>query len=173
MTKRPQNVCKNCGYTWYPRGKSVSLKCPKCGSGKVSISGGGLLAGIIVVVGAAALFGGHSKPPTEASNATPSVLEAPPPENASKPTLPPEPPAQPPISTEEHAPPPQGVPQVFTRTTATHQDKEEEKAGEPQTPSATCRKDEGNFISWNNCMWRECARSEFRDLDECRSKRRD
>lgn len=31
-TKRPQNICKNCGYSWYPRGKSISAKCPRCGS---------------------------------------------------------------------------------------------------------------------------------------------
>lgn len=31
-TKRPQNVCRNCGYTWYPRGRYVSTKCPNCGS---------------------------------------------------------------------------------------------------------------------------------------------
>jgi predicted RNA-binding Zn-ribbon protein involved in translation (DUF1610 family) len=29
---RPQNVCKECNYTWYPRGKNVSLQCPNCDS---------------------------------------------------------------------------------------------------------------------------------------------
>lgn len=37
-TKRPQNRCKQCGYTWYPRGKSVSLRCPNCGSQDVGIN---------------------------------------------------------------------------------------------------------------------------------------
>ena len=31
-TKRPQNICEDCKYTWYPRGKQVSLRCPRCGS---------------------------------------------------------------------------------------------------------------------------------------------
>lgn len=36
MTKRPLNRCRQCGYTWYPRGKSVSARCPRCGSAKTS-----------------------------------------------------------------------------------------------------------------------------------------
>lgn len=32
MTMRPQNECDDCGYTWYPRGKSLSIRCPNCGS---------------------------------------------------------------------------------------------------------------------------------------------
>jgi len=35
-TKRPQNYCKNCGYLWYPRGKSVSAQCPRCGSAQTT-----------------------------------------------------------------------------------------------------------------------------------------
>ena len=31
-TLRNQNGCYNCGYTWYPRGKARSLRCPDCGS---------------------------------------------------------------------------------------------------------------------------------------------
>lgn len=34
-SKRPQNVCDRCGYTWHPRGKDTSLKCPKCNSSQV------------------------------------------------------------------------------------------------------------------------------------------
>src|SRR5471032_831930 len=34
-TKRSQNKCKKCGYTWHPRGKNMSLKCPSCGSSEV------------------------------------------------------------------------------------------------------------------------------------------
>lgn len=33
-TKRPLNLCE-CGYTWYPRGKDLSLRCPRCGSEEV------------------------------------------------------------------------------------------------------------------------------------------
>lgn len=49
-TKRPQNKCKSCGYTWYPRGKHISSKCPSCGSNKVSTVGGGsLIVGAIIL----------------------------------------------------------------------------------------------------------------------------
>lgn len=37
-TKRPQNVCRSCGYSWYPRGKDVSAKCPSCGSPRVELA---------------------------------------------------------------------------------------------------------------------------------------
>ncbi len=47
-TKRPQNRCPECSYTWYPRGKNVSLKCPKCGSGNVK-KVGSVLAGAAVI----------------------------------------------------------------------------------------------------------------------------
>ena len=39
-TKQPQNKCETCQYTWYPRGKSRSLKCPSCGSRNVKVLGG-------------------------------------------------------------------------------------------------------------------------------------
>lgn len=58
-TKRPQNRCKSCGYTWYPRGKSLSPKCPNCGSGETRIVGTGLIAGLIMLGVIAAIFG-HS-----------------------------------------------------------------------------------------------------------------
>ena len=32
MTFRPQNECDHCGYTWHPRGKDRSLRCPNCRS---------------------------------------------------------------------------------------------------------------------------------------------
>jgi predicted RNA-binding Zn-ribbon protein involved in translation (DUF1610 family) len=35
FTKRPLNLCHGCGYNWYPRGRSVSHKCPRCGSTNV------------------------------------------------------------------------------------------------------------------------------------------
>jgi len=34
-TKRPLNQCGSCGYTWYPRGKDVSLRCPRCANQSV------------------------------------------------------------------------------------------------------------------------------------------
>ena len=36
-TKRTQNYCKDCGDTWYPRGRYLSNKCPNCGSTDVDL----------------------------------------------------------------------------------------------------------------------------------------
>lgn len=36
-TKRPRNACRGCGYSWYPRGKDVSLTCPNCKSGNIHL----------------------------------------------------------------------------------------------------------------------------------------
>lgn len=38
MAKRPQNICKNCDHTWYPKGHNLSQKCPECGSQNVRIN---------------------------------------------------------------------------------------------------------------------------------------
>ena len=59
-TKRSQNKCKDCGYTWYPRGKSISLKCPNCGSQDVKIASGWIGAGIVIVL-AFIIFSGDKK----------------------------------------------------------------------------------------------------------------
>ena len=80
-TKRPQNKCGKCGYTWYPRGKSVSLKCPSCGSAKVGLAGPGLLGGALFV-GYLLLSGGQHPPPAsapplqETSVVAPAAVEA-------------------------------------------------------------------------------------------------
>lgn len=37
MPYRPQNTCHDCNYTWYPKGKNVSLRCPRCGSPSVGL----------------------------------------------------------------------------------------------------------------------------------------
>ena len=34
-TYRPKNECHRCGYTWHPRGKNRSLRCPSCGGRNV------------------------------------------------------------------------------------------------------------------------------------------
>ncbi len=50
-TKRFQNGCKRCGYTWYPRGHNLSRSCPNCGSADVGFDLAGLwllLIGVIV-----------------------------------------------------------------------------------------------------------------------------
>lgn len=69
-TKRSQNKCKKCGYTWYPRGKSISRKCPSCGSSEVGFTGSGIGIIALIVVGAL-IFSGNKKetaiqePPTQ------------------------------------------------------------------------------------------------------------
>lgn len=30
MAKRPLNLCGDCGYTWHPRGRDLSRRCPEC-----------------------------------------------------------------------------------------------------------------------------------------------
>ena len=37
-TKRPQNFCRSCGYSWYPQGHNRSSKCPNCKSPKVDLA---------------------------------------------------------------------------------------------------------------------------------------
>ena len=52
-TKRRQNQCNSCHYTWSPRGHSVSLQCPNCGSrnvGFVPFSFAGLIVSMILAV---------------------------------------------------------------------------------------------------------------------------
>lgn len=49
-TYRPQNTCHSCGYTWYPRGKDVSLRCPNCGSYETGIDFSGLI-GFLLLIG--------------------------------------------------------------------------------------------------------------------------
>ena len=43
LPKHWQNLCKHCGYTWYPKGKALSMQCPRCGSGAVTLAGLGCL----------------------------------------------------------------------------------------------------------------------------------
>ena len=45
-TKRPQNACRRCNYTWYPRGKHVSHSCPRCGSREVELASAALFRAI-------------------------------------------------------------------------------------------------------------------------------
>lgn len=70
-TKRAQNKCKKCGYTWYPRGKHVSLKCPDCGSTEVGFAGGGWGLIALLVIGIA-IFGGKKESHDRPSVAIPS-----------------------------------------------------------------------------------------------------
>ncbi len=49
-TQRPLNVCGHCKYSWYPRGKNLSIQCPNCGSRDVHISFLGAGLGILICV---------------------------------------------------------------------------------------------------------------------------
>ncbi|AXV74734.1 hypothetical protein CJO75_17340 (plasmid) [Ralstonia solanacearum] len=181
MTKRPQNVCENCRYTWYPRGKAISLKCPKCGSGQVKIvqtriTGGGLLVGIALVLGAITLFGRHDKPVTEEPHTTPSTPEIATPQGAA--TVTPQttqsaPSAVIQISGSSEPPRPSTPEPPSPQPQPANNNEVDENPAENQTPLTICGKSEGNFIAWNNCMWRECARPQFRGLEACKSKQRD
>src|SRR5436309_385556 len=51
-TKRPQNVCRSCGYSWYPRGKNVSAQCPRCGSPEVELAIEALLRAVGYLIAA-------------------------------------------------------------------------------------------------------------------------
>ena len=41
FTKRPRNRCKDCGDTWFPKGRNISNRCPNCGSSNVVLAGCG------------------------------------------------------------------------------------------------------------------------------------
>lgn len=50
ITKRPQNMCYSCWYTWYPRGKNISNVCPNCGSRNTGIDLSGLILFVMIVI---------------------------------------------------------------------------------------------------------------------------
>lgn len=50
MTKRPLNKCGSCGHTWYPKGRSVSVQCPRCRSSQTKRAGAGIGGGIVILV---------------------------------------------------------------------------------------------------------------------------
>lgn len=47
-TKRWQNICSNCGDTWYPRGRDISNKCPNCGNKNVHFVRTGCTANVAI-----------------------------------------------------------------------------------------------------------------------------
>lgn len=49
-TLRPHNRCSQCSYTWYPRGKNISLRCPSCGSTDVKMTVGCLSGPLVLGV---------------------------------------------------------------------------------------------------------------------------
>ncbi|ABR91827.1 Uncharacterized conserved protein [Janthinobacterium sp. Marseille] len=67
-TKRSQNKCLDCKYTWYPKGKDLSARCPECASVNVTYAGTGLLGklglGAAIVVGILVFSGKENSPET-------------------------------------------------------------------------------------------------------------
>ena len=78
MTQRPQNCCKRCQYTWFPRGKNVSRKCPHCGSTEVDLvplpplapAAMGCVGILLLFAVIGAIFSGHNENTT--SNSIPT-----------------------------------------------------------------------------------------------------
>lgn len=69
-TKRSQNKCVDCKYTWYPKGKDLSARCPECASVNVTYAGMGLFGqlgvGAAIVVGIL-IFSGKEKSPAQST----------------------------------------------------------------------------------------------------------
>lgn len=89
-TLRMQNECEDCRYTWYPRGKSLSTACPKCGGKNVTYpetvsgstsrygSGAGTLIAIVIAVAAIYFFSHRNPEVPGADTATSSPINTPP-----------------------------------------------------------------------------------------------
>lgn len=158
-TKRPQNKCKSCGYTWYPRGKYLSIKCPNCGSSKVSTVGS--WSGILVIGFIAyGIFGNHQKPTEEPNTAPPAIIESQQNKSTSaqinNPSI--ERPQNEGIQKSQYKP------KIQDNTETT------EESHPTPTPTSIC-KNEGNYFSINNCIWKECEKPEFSLLEECANKK--
>ena len=161
-TKRSQNKCNSCGYTWYPRGKDKSLKCPNCGGNRVSITGGGgLILGLIFV--GWLVFGNREKPtePSRPQVSVPSAIELG---------------AERPVATSEFLPPKAHEATTVDRPSesvapiSSDLENTEHTESTTQSPSENC-KDESNIFSRNNCMWRECEKLQFVGLKDCENRK--
>lgn len=75
-TKRMQNKCKDCKYTWYPRGKDLSMKCPNCGSRNIGFSGNWIFLILVVFLGFIAIgtYTKETTPPPENSITESAVI---------------------------------------------------------------------------------------------------
>lgn len=96
-TKRSQNKCRACKYTWHPKGKNLSLKCPGCGGTEVGYAGMGLFGqlglGALVIGGFMIFSGGEKSVPSQSGNVSaPSGLATSTPPVPAGPQSPPTPP---------------------------------------------------------------------------------
>lgn len=171
-TKRPQNKCKSCGNTWYPRGKDISSKCPNCGSNHVSVvwSWGGIAA---LLVFGAAIFSGEDKP-KEPSLTEPALANTIQPSEALELIEPDRPILAPTAAGYSMA----AEAQRGDDTSLRAKDAASKASTQPDiqsdalpTPSSICA-NEGNLFSRNSCEWRECTKPEFTDLPECTHKKK-
>lgn len=157
-TKRPQNKCKSCGYTWYPRGKSISNKCPNCGGSQISKVGswGGLL--VLLFIGYA-IFEDYHKPPDKKVDISGSYATSQPAEATVLP-------AAESILTSRH----RDSSEQGNQANLAVSEEKTPMVEVGSTPSSIC-KHEGNIFSRNNCEWKECEKPEFSELEECANKK--
>jgi predicted RNA-binding Zn-ribbon protein involved in translation (DUF1610 family) len=75
LTKGAQNRCDDCGYTWHPRERNFSNKCPQCGGENVSYDtrGWAIFAALISVVLIILFFGRCS--PIASRNSKPNLVD--------------------------------------------------------------------------------------------------
>jgi uncharacterized protein YecT (DUF1311 family) len=90
MSLRPQNQCNACAYTWYPRGKHLSIRCPRCSSQNIEVvrpperssSGCGPVVLVAILVLGAIFWatsrsgGGSSSPSSSAEPVVASTADA-------------------------------------------------------------------------------------------------
>ena len=50
IPQRPQNICKTCNYSWYPRGKNISHRCPRCGSTNTGIQYESFVIAVLLIL---------------------------------------------------------------------------------------------------------------------------
>jgi hypothetical protein len=61
--KRPLNKCGSCGHTWYPKGRSLSVRCPECRTTGTKKAGAGVGAAVLFL-DALSVFGGEKESQT-------------------------------------------------------------------------------------------------------------
>jgi hypothetical protein len=73
VTKRPLNRCEACGYTWYPRGKTLSPRCPRRGSDHTAVDNNGAPVSLAVLADALEEAGGAGEVMEHLRNPGPDV----------------------------------------------------------------------------------------------------
>ncbi len=156
-TKRSQNKCKKCGYTWYPRGKSISLKCPSCGSSEVGFTGSGIGIIALIVVGAV-IFSGNKKETTSQEPLTqPATTKVLVPLERQTDQLEPVP---------DHAADSESSSNVPVHSDSENSEKADEQA-EASSATSECANDNNNIPV--NCSTAECTNSPSTQL-KCQSQ---